>query len=220
MLIKCKECGNSVSDRASVCPHCGIEHPAPTIRELKRSALRRVIGILVVIVVFFAILPNGGDDDKPSEPMAARVEVDKPTPRMTEEEKQEAAARVTARLAVLEAERLERDRQRAEREKQRAESEARKERARLAKNDERNARVACIRGIDRHMEKTSIYEHKWAKGWLHDRFNAIGAHPQDNRIIMLGGNRLQVQNEYGAWVRVSYICEFDPRTRMTKVSVS
>lgn len=27
-LVECKECGKSVSDRAAVCPHCGVGLPA------------------------------------------------------------------------------------------------------------------------------------------------------------------------------------------------
>lgn len=26
-LINCTECGNEVSEKAKVCPHCGINHP-------------------------------------------------------------------------------------------------------------------------------------------------------------------------------------------------
>lgn len=29
-LIKCDECGNSISDKAKICPHCGYERKSNT----------------------------------------------------------------------------------------------------------------------------------------------------------------------------------------------
>lgn len=38
-LIKCKECKELISDKASVCPHCGypMTHPLPELRDITHS---------------------------------------------------------------------------------------------------------------------------------------------------------------------------------------
>jgi hypothetical protein len=34
-LVTCKECGNSVSDKAEACPHCGVHSPGAAVGRLQ-----------------------------------------------------------------------------------------------------------------------------------------------------------------------------------------
>ena len=46
-LIKCRECGKEISDKASVCPNCGVKvHPL---------SLKYILVIPIIIVIFIAI---------------------------------------------------------------------------------------------------------------------------------------------------------------------
>lgn len=53
-IIKCRECGNDVSDRAKSCPKCGC----PITKSLmKRKFNFPIIRLIVIAVLFFAIAP-------------------------------------------------------------------------------------------------------------------------------------------------------------------
>lgn len=59
-IIKCKECGNEVSDKAATCPKCGapVEKPIvsapPKIQEEKKSSFSRFWWVLLVAVIVIA----------------------------------------------------------------------------------------------------------------------------------------------------------------------
>lgn len=55
-MTKCKECGKEVSNKAKVCPHCGIKNPGLKMKE--------VIGGLAIIglIAAVAVKCSGGDD--------------------------------------------------------------------------------------------------------------------------------------------------------------
>ena len=52
-LIKCKECGSEVSDKAKTCPKCGISHPAPLLATKKQWTLWTIIQWVFWGYVFF-----------------------------------------------------------------------------------------------------------------------------------------------------------------------
>tara|TARA_R110002167_G_scaffold98718_7_gene259401 strand:+ start:22190 stop:22612 length:423 start_codon:yes stop_codon:yes gene_type:complete len=45
-MTKCKECKQEVSDRAKVCPHCGVKNPGMT-------AMQMVMTFAVIVVLFW-----------------------------------------------------------------------------------------------------------------------------------------------------------------------
>jgi hypothetical protein len=53
-LIKCKECGNEVSDTAKACPHCGANVP-------KSSGY---VAIIVIVIAGFFLLVTCSDKSK------------------------------------------------------------------------------------------------------------------------------------------------------------
>jgi len=65
------------------------------------------------------------------------------------------------------------------------------------------ARAACIDGL----ERMAIYRHKWTDNWHEDRI--IGYKWKDeSKTIMQGiGNKLEIENGFGAWQQVAYACE-------------
>jgi RNA polymerase subunit RPABC4/transcription elongation factor Spt4 len=48
-LISCKECGQSVSNKANICPHCGVDSP---------DGFGEVIGGIIFLVVIYFIFFN------------------------------------------------------------------------------------------------------------------------------------------------------------------
>ncbi len=50
-LIKCAECGETVSDQADTCPHCGFPLGRPTIRRLKAWMINVVAFVLGIGLV-------------------------------------------------------------------------------------------------------------------------------------------------------------------------
>lgn len=66
-LIKCKECGKEISDKAPACPHCGAPNkPKPDNKS--SSGCLTVIIILGVIGILGAIGQYGGSSSEPSTP--------------------------------------------------------------------------------------------------------------------------------------------------------
>lgn len=63
-MVECKECGKSVSDRAAVCPHCGVGLPAFSDAEkgqlaadLKRASYGRAGGWAFFIGIAWVCFP-------------------------------------------------------------------------------------------------------------------------------------------------------------------
>lgn len=68
-LIKCSECGKDISDRAEMCPHCGIKITPKEEKQIfkyKNTNSKKIIGlgatILVVIVVTLSFVLLGGNE--------------------------------------------------------------------------------------------------------------------------------------------------------------
>jgi large-conductance mechanosensitive channel len=54
-LIKCHECGNSVSDRAVACPNCGAPVIARILRLRKAYWIRLAISLVFIAIVMFFV---------------------------------------------------------------------------------------------------------------------------------------------------------------------
>lgn len=72
-MIRCPECGNSISSKASVCPHCGIKsEDAAKIKNKYRTSegdakfVRGVIYFLIISAIFgLATIPSSRKTDTP-----------------------------------------------------------------------------------------------------------------------------------------------------------
>ncbi len=71
-LVKCKECGKEISNKAAECPYCGCLEPASKPWSWKKATL---IGIIIVILMFgFVILTS--DNDSSNTPKSYTYKVD------------------------------------------------------------------------------------------------------------------------------------------------
>ena len=63
MLIKCRECGRSVSDASKACPHCGVPTPDPSRLRDWRGRVEIVAGIAMMsaLMAFAHWAENLGD---------------------------------------------------------------------------------------------------------------------------------------------------------------
>lgn len=48
-LIKCKECGKEISDKANICPHCGFSYHKSYNRDIKLGSIICIIGSSLLI---------------------------------------------------------------------------------------------------------------------------------------------------------------------------
>lgn len=56
-LAPCRECGETVSNAAGACPHCGIRHPDATqAGRAKTASVALVIGIAAVVLLGLYLL--------------------------------------------------------------------------------------------------------------------------------------------------------------------
>jgi len=72
-LIKCEECGKTISDEAKTCPHCGVKHIPQRIKRNIKWNTRILIGFVIVVVFGSLIIhycsPKGKTKPyKPSSP--------------------------------------------------------------------------------------------------------------------------------------------------------
>ena len=66
--------------------------------------------------------------------------------------------------------------------------------------------VACKRAV----EDLAKWDYDWTGGWLQDRFPVVeisGEH------LILAGNSIKMQNGFGAWRRVAYVCMYNVVTK-------
>ena len=58
----------------------------------------------------------------------------------------------------------------------------------------------------------SVYAHEWVDGWVEPKFDRIAWTDQDVGSVRYIGDKLRVQNVYGAWMKVTYSVVWNPRT--------
>ena len=68
-----------------------------------------------------------------------------------------------------------------------------------------SADVRCPRRI----EDLARFDFEWTDGWLELKFDRV-ALQNDRQAIRVIGDKMKMQNQYGAWQRMEYWCIFDP----------
>lgn len=119
------------------------------------------------------------------------------------------------RLAAIEREE-ERARAQAEREQRQREQEAR----------EREEEAACASDIqcwgDKHHLRASFaceqpvsrlarLNYRWVDGWMEGKFSHFRWRDRDEGVVTFIGDRIEFQNGFGAWIRHTYECDYDPK---------
>ena len=81
----------------------------------------------------------------------------------------------------------------------------RKARESTVRNQQALGTVACTQAI----ESIPQFASRWTNSLLESKWNQVAV--VGDRLVF-GGDRLEVQNPFGAWVRHSYICDFNVST--------
>lgn len=84
--------------------------------------------------------------------------------------------------------------------------ECRKDLQCWAKKNNVDATIQCKKQI----EKLAKWSVKWNDGFLESTFSRIDWIDQKNGTLRYIGDKLELQNGFGAWQPHIYLCEFDP----------
>lgn len=66
--------------------------------------------------------------------------------------------------------------------------------------------VDCRRAI----EGLAKWDYEWTDGWTEPAFAPAGWQDEENGVLMAIGKSLKLQNGFGAWKHVAYLCAYDP----------
>jgi hypothetical protein len=117
----------------------------------------------------------------------------------------------------------------AERKAREAKSE-REEDARLAEEEREKEKAAadCLQSLDciwesqrafiyancrMSVESLAKWDHEWVDAMFDPPFHPAGWAKKEQGLIMAWGNKLKLQNGFGAWKQVAYFCAYDPKTK-------
>lgn len=62
------------------------------------------------------------------------------------------------------------------------------------------------------VENMAKYDFKWIDGMLEPKFSHFRWSNRDKGVVTFIGDKIQLQNGLGNWVRHTYECDFDPQT--------
>ena len=65
----------------------------------------------------------------------------------------------------------------------------------------------------RHIEDLARYDFEWTDGWLDSKFDRVALQIDRQAAIRVIGDKMRMQNQYGAWQRMEYWCILDPITK-------
>lgn len=91
---------------------------------------------------------------------------------------------------------------RREREKRRETRQIAQSRQATESDKDGTSIVACERAV----EALARWDYEWTGGWLKDRFPLVST---SGEFLLLAGNSIKLQNGFGAWRRVGYVCMYD-----------
>ena len=83
----------------------------------------------------------------------------------------------------------------------------RKAREAAVRNQQALGTLTCTQAI----ESIPEFAFRWTNSWTESKWNKVSVVGDK---LVFGGDRLEVQNQFGAWVRRSYACEFDVSTEV------
>lgn len=154
-MVKCKECGKEVSNKADKCPHCGISSPATK----PGDALK---GFALLFVICAVAVATCSDDDKKPVSVDAKPQV--------------------------------------------SDAECMKTLECWGEKHFINAAVYCEKPI----ERLAQYSVEWTDGIGSPKFGYYRWKDQPKGYITYIGDKLKLQNGFGAWSNYIYECDFDP----------
>jgi hypothetical protein len=63
------------------------------------------------------------------------------------------------------------------------------------------------------IERLAKWQARWVDGALEPKFSRYGWSDKSKKFIRYGGDKLQLQNGFGAWQNHIYTCDYDPFSR-------
>lgn len=60
------------------------------------------------------------------------------------------------------------------------------------------------------VQSLAKWDYEWTDGWTEPKFARYRWKNKDKGIVTYMGDKLKLQNGFGAWKRVSYSCDYDP----------
>lgn len=66
------------------------------------------------------------------------------------------------------------------------------------------ARISAL--CERAVEEKIIYQFRWTSGWLKPAFDRSAWDDESAKVLIVAGDALEVQNQYGAFVNSEYYC--------------
>jgi hypothetical protein len=125
----------------------------------------------------------------------------------------EQLAREKADQAKADAERLKQDEEKAAAAKLQAENEKQA----ACRNDLRcwaeaafvSASIDCANAI----QSLAKWDYEWTDGWSEPKLARFRWKDQAAGIVTYTGDKLKLQNGFGAWKHVTYSCDYDPATK-------
>ena len=61
-----------------------------------------------------------------------------------------------------------------------------------------------------YIEKLARYDFEWTDGWLDYKFTHFRWKNQNKGIITFIGDKIKLQNGFGAWQHYTYACDYSP----------
>lgn len=62
---------------------------------------------------------------------------------------------------------------------------------------------------EERVESSAQYQFRWDDGWLESKTNLIGWADKRLGTVNIGGDKVSMQNGFGAWRRMMYVCTWD-----------
>ena len=69
------------------------------------------------------------------------------------------------------------------------------------------------------IESMARYDYKWTDGWLGVKLERFRWNNRAEGSLSYTGDEIQFQNGFGAWLRMTYWCHYNPETRHAEASV-
>ncbi|WP_259215720.1 zinc ribbon domain-containing protein [Shewanella baltica] len=195
-IVKCKECGKDVSNSADTCPNCGIKSPGENQQSVIDISERKVtpaFGLAILFIPFiFAwfTLRKGYSTQAKVLAFSWMIFIayqmfinDKPQPTTN------SSSTVSTKSDNTDAECLKT----------------------LQCWGEKHA-ISAGAYCQRPIEKLAKYSFEWLDGAFTPRFSYYRWKDQSQGLVTYIGDKIKLQNGFGAWSNYTYECDFNPAT--------
>ncbi len=72
--------------------------------------------------------------------------------------------------------------------------------------------LRATRPCQRVIEQLAKYDYEWTDGWLGTKFGSFAWKDRKSGVLTYFGSEIKFQNGFGAWQKMNYACDYDPKT--------